>query len=479
MPKKKVTEAVEETAQETIPVEKAPAQMPRRQGSEDLLELNDLERGVTREDSEEAKWGYLAGAVRRQQILTGIVSAGMTYTENGMPIVPIDFEGLCVKIPVREMTLIEWPEDEPIPRSVRVQIGRMLGATIDFIPAGVDFKERVAIGSRKAAMLQRQKRYYASGRVKPGILMACRVLTVGNNTMMVEACGVDTEIYARNVSWEWFSDIADLHSTGDLVVARVLDVTYNEQRDTYAVNLSIKDASENPDRAALEKIVPNSNYFGVVTGVKDRVFFVRLQAGVNAKTKLYRSIDMPSRLDTVSFRVTRVDEENGIALGFITRIIKRHTRLRYPNMNYSPSSRDAIDEHCREVIRSCLNIVEQHGDTYVAIHKDDDIECIVLVSMIRSYPILSIIVADKLLLADINAEQMHSIANELNLVSVTGWHSVFLADDSMIYMYRQCLWLSMSLTYEDLLTMLKECISEYKRGKGRLTTGEYPTDPVA
>lgn len=74
---------------------------------------------------------------------------------------------------------------------------------------------------------------------------------------------------------------------------------------------------------------------------------------------------------------------------------------------------------------------------------------------------------------------MHSIANELNLVSVTGWHSVFLADDSMIYMYRQCLWLSMSLTYEDLLTMLKECISEYKRGKGRLTAGEYPTDPVA
>ena len=177
-------------------------------------------------------------------------------------------------------------------------------------------------------MLQRQKRYYATGRVKPGILMACRVLGVGNNTMTVEACGVDTEIYARIVSWEWFSDIADLHSTGDLVVARVMDVSYNEERDVYSVTLSIKEASENPDRAALEKITPNSNYFGVVTGVKDRVFFVRLQVGVNAKTKLYRSIDMPSRLDTVSFRVTGVDEENGIALGFITRIIKRHTRLR-------------------------------------------------------------------------------------------------------------------------------------------------------
>ena len=326
MPKKKTEEVAEQVAETPIPAA-APA-APRRQSSEDLLELNDQERGVTREDSEDAKWGYLAGAARRQQILTGIVSTDISLTENGMPVVPIDFEGLCVKIPVREMVLSEWPDDAPIPKDVRIQIGRMLGATIDFIPAGVDIKNRAAIGSRKAAMLQRQKRYYASGRVKPGILMACRVLAVGNNTMTVEACGVDTDIYARNVSWQWFSDITDLYATGDLVVARVMDVGYNPEREIYSVSLSIKEASENPDRAALEKIVPNSNYFGVVTGVKDRVFFVRLQAGVNAKTKLYRSIDMPSRLDTVSFRVTGVDEESGIALGFITRIIKRHTRLR-------------------------------------------------------------------------------------------------------------------------------------------------------
>ena len=326
MPKKKTEEVAEQVAERPVPAA-APA-APRRQSSEDLLELNDQERGVTREDSEDAKWGYLAGAARRQQILTGIVSTDISLTENGMPVVPIDFEGLCVKIPVREMVLSEWPDDAPIPKDVRIQIGRMLGATIDFIPAGVDIKNRAAIGSRKAAMLQRQKRYYASGRVKPGILMACRVLAVGNNTMTVEACGVDTEIYARNVSWQWFSDITDLYATGDLVVARVMDVGYNPEREIYSVSLSIKEASENPDRAALEKIVPNSNYFGVVTGVKDRVFFVRLQAGVNAKTKLYRSIDMPSRLDTVSFRVTGVDEESGIALGFITRIIKRHTRLR-------------------------------------------------------------------------------------------------------------------------------------------------------
>lgn len=64
------------------------------------------------------------------------------------------------------------------------------------------------------------------------------------------------EIYARNVSWEWFSDIADLHSTGDLVVARVMDVSYNEERDVYSVNLSIKEASENPDRQPWRRSLP-------------------------------------------------------------------------------------------------------------------------------------------------------------------------------------------------------------------------------
>ena len=62
MPKKKVTEAVEEVVQEPVVSEHVPPQAPRRQGSDDLLELNDLERGVTREDSEDAKWGYLAAS---------------------------------------------------------------------------------------------------------------------------------------------------------------------------------------------------------------------------------------------------------------------------------------------------------------------------------------------------------------------------------------------------------------------------------
>ena len=238
-----------------------------------------------------------------------------TYANTKSPACAVDFEGMRVLIPIREMVTREWPQNEDAPRSVQLFLQRILGATVDFVPAAVDIRNRAAVGSRKAAMLIRQKQYYESGRVKPGILVACRVLAVGSTVMTVEACGVDSTMQSRNVSWEWFSDITELYSTGDIVVARVIGVEFNEEQNRYSVDLSIKAATSHPDKAAFEKLVPNSNYFGVVTGVKNGIFFVRLQLGVNAKTKIF-------------LRVTQLDEDSLVANGYITRIIKRHTRLR-------------------------------------------------------------------------------------------------------------------------------------------------------
>ena len=108
----------------------------------------------------------------------------------------------------------------------------------------------------------------------------------------------------------------------------MIEVKQDRKTDLYTVTLSVKASTVRLDNATFKTLVPNTNYFGVVTGVKDGVYFVRLQAGANAKTKIYRSRERPSRLDTVAFRVTRLDEENLVANGYITRIIKKHTRLR-------------------------------------------------------------------------------------------------------------------------------------------------------
>ncbi len=133
-----------------------------------------------------------------------------------------------------------------------------------------------------------------------------------------------------------------------------------------------------------------------------------------------------------------------------------------------PNKRKPINDNCRAVIRACLNIVEEKGDTYVAIHKDDDAECVVLVSMIHSYPILSIIAADKLLFDEAYAAEMYQAANELNSESVTGWHSLMLGGNNSIYMYRQCIWINEQLNRDYLMEILCHCIEEYKRGRAHI-----------
>ena len=69
-------------------------------------------------------------------------------------------------------------------------------------------------------------------------------------------------------------------------------------------------------------------YFGTVTGVRNGNIYVRLQAGCNAATRIYRGQNMPERNDTVSFEVRRIDEESQMVFGVITRIIHRHPTLR-------------------------------------------------------------------------------------------------------------------------------------------------------
>ena len=333
MPRKK-TEPELEAAEEQVATtskeaaEPAPRRSyPQTRSSDDILTINDQERGITPGDSDDVKWNYITGAYSRREILTGIVS-GLESLETAHPICVVDFEGVRILIPGRQMFMDEWPANERMPREFLMRFNRILGATIDFIVVGVDSRNHAAVASRKAALQQRQAKYYATGRVKPGIRIACRVIGVGNNRITVEAVGVDTTIYANALSWEWFPDVTDLYSTEDLVVARVLAVDKDEQTGEYAVRLSVKAATENPDLPNLRKLVPGSNYYGVVTGVRDQLIFVRLQMGVNAKTKLFHTKQMPSKLDTVSFQVRDIDEENGVAFGLITRIIRRHARTR-------------------------------------------------------------------------------------------------------------------------------------------------------
>ena len=57
---------------------------------------------------------------------------------------------------------------------------------------------------------------------------------------------------------------------------------------------------------------------------RNGVVFIRLNNGVNAIAHSCYDLRTPGKKDDVSFAVTRLDEEQGVAIGIITRIIKQH-----------------------------------------------------------------------------------------------------------------------------------------------------------
>ena len=139
----------------------------------------------------------------------------------------------------------------------------------------------------------------------------------------------------------------------------------------------------------------------------------------------------------------------------------------------------AVQNHCRDVIRACLNVVDQQGDSYVAIHKEDGAECVVVVSMLRTRPILSIIIAEKILFAAQHSAKLLLAANSLNSDSLTGWHSIQTSEDDQIYMYRQCIWMTMALEADTLMEIISDCISEYMHGRDYLISQDDGPDPCA
>ena len=208
-------------------------------------------------------------------------------------------------------------------------LGNMLGADIDFIVRGIDSKTRSVVASRKEAMLRKRQIFYldtdAAGmyRVYEGRIVQARVIAVAEKVVRVEVFGVETSILARDLAWDWIGDAHERFSVGDEVLVRILSVRRNSLEDL-GIKADIKSISENTDRDNLQKCRIQGKYAGRVTDVHKGVVYVRLSNGVNAVAHSCYDYRMPGKKDDVSFAVTRLDMERGVAVGIITRIIRQN-----------------------------------------------------------------------------------------------------------------------------------------------------------
>lgn len=287
----------------------------------------------TNESVADTAWHEIHNAYRTRRILTGMLG-GIEQLDNGKTIAIVEYKGFRIVIPMKEMVM-NFPNQasgneyrEQVVRHHKL-LSNMLGADIDFVIKGIDSKTRSVVASRKDAMLKKRQTFYmdvdASNtyRIFDGRIVQARIIAVAEKAIRVEAFGVECSIMAKDLSWDWIGDAHDRFSVGDQILIRILSVN-RESVENISIKADVKSVSGNTNYENLSRCRIQSKYAGKVTDVHKGVVYVRLTNGVNAIAHSCYDRRMPGKKDDVSFAVTKIDEERGVAVGIITRIIKQN-----------------------------------------------------------------------------------------------------------------------------------------------------------
>lgn len=280
---------------------------------------------------EELLWHEIQNARRTRRILTGTLG-GIERLENGKSVAVVYYKELRVIIPTTEMMLRlggENPGYGSMAERENKILGNMLGCDIDFVIKGIDSKSHSAVASRREAMLRKRKNFFvdtdaATGvpRVHEGRIVQARVIAVAAKIVRVEVFGVESSIMARDLSWDWIGDAHERFTVGDKILIRVNKIRM-ESIEELSIQADARSMTANTVEENLKKCRVQGRYAGTVTDIHKGVVFIRLSIGVNAIAHSCLDSRMPAKRDEVSFVVTHIDKEQGVAMGLITRIIKQ------------------------------------------------------------------------------------------------------------------------------------------------------------
>ena len=310
--------------------EAAPAADPRR---DRVLTIEARDEVQTPEEREAIIWHEIQNAHWTRRILTGTLD-GVERTESGLTVAVVNYKGFRVAIPVKEMLLFtgrlpSGAEFQELMSRMRGILTARLGSEIDFMVKGHENKSRSVVASRKDAMYRKRQTFYLDKNelgepmIYEGRVVQARVVAVAEKVVRVEVFGVECAILARGLSRAWVGDAAEHYHVGDRILVRVQKITGTTVEDL-SITADVRSTTADTASEDLKKCVRQGRYAGRVTDVRGGVLYVRLNNGVNAIAHSCYDRRTPGKGDDVSFSVTRLDEEQGVAVGIITRIIKQN-----------------------------------------------------------------------------------------------------------------------------------------------------------
>ena len=308
-----------------------PRKVPRRDRR--ILTIDAHDEVLSEEEQEATRWHDVQNAYRTRKILTGTLDS-VERTENGMTVAVVSYDGYRVAIPLKEMNLYKGRmpsgrEYDELMVQLNRNLNARLGSEIDFMVKGIENKSRSIVASRKDAMYRKRQTFFfdpsddGEPMIYEGRVVQARVVAVAEKLIRVEVFGVECTIRAPGMSCIWIGNARDHYNVGDRVLVRILRISKPSVEDL-KVDCDIRSVSSVTSADNLSKCVVQGRYAGKVTGVRGGVVYIRLNNGVNAVAHSCYDARTPGKKDDVSFAVTRLDAEQGVAHGLITRIIRQN-----------------------------------------------------------------------------------------------------------------------------------------------------------
>ena len=135
---------------------------------------------------------------------------------------------------------------------------------------------------------------------------------------------VECSVPARNLSWEWIGDARKKFYVGDAILTQVTSIQCNPETKEVKLEADMKAITKNEVLEKLSRCKVQGQYSGEITDVRKGIYFVDLDVGANALAYKCKDYRVPGKHDNVSFVVTRLDQERGVAVGIITRIMRQN-----------------------------------------------------------------------------------------------------------------------------------------------------------
>lgn len=284
---------------------------------------------VTAADAKEQAWYELQNAYRSRRILSGVLGGIEESGESTVAVVY--YKDFRVVIPVDEM-MLNLTENvgygEMKSRQIRI-LNHMLGCEVDFVILGIDAEAQSVVASRKQAMLVKRNKFFfgengTAPMVTEGRVVQARVIAVAEKVVRLEIFGVECSVPARNLSWEWIGDAREQFHVGDQVLTQIMSIQYDQETKDIKLEADMKPITKNEVMEKLAQCMVQGCYGGKVTDVHNKTIQIKLNGGACAVAYMSKDSHMVGKGDLVSFVVTRLDQERGVAVGIITRITRQN-----------------------------------------------------------------------------------------------------------------------------------------------------------